>query len=46
MRVLQNSCASGDNRLLGVQTIAEVVGDHVSNQKPANKRRLHFRGWS
>jgi hypothetical protein len=28
MRVLQNGCACGDNRLLGVQTIAEVVGDH------------------
>jgi hypothetical protein len=46
MRVFQDGCACGNNRLLGVQTIAEVVGDHVSNQKPANRRRLHFRGWS
>jgi hypothetical protein len=29
MRVLQDGCACGDNRLLGVQTIAEVVGDHA-----------------
>jgi hypothetical protein len=32
MRVLQNGCASGDNRLLGIQTIAEVMGDHFNNR--------------
>jgi hypothetical protein len=29
MRVFQNGCASRDNRLLGIQTIAEVMRDHA-----------------
>jgi hypothetical protein len=28
MRVFQNGCASRDNRLLGIQTIAKVMRDH------------------
>jgi hypothetical protein len=29
MRVFQNGCASRDNRLLGIQTIAKVMRDHA-----------------